>query len=25
VLARVYNNGGRDDILWQPGQTQAHP
>jgi cob(I)alamin adenosyltransferase len=22
VLARVYNNQGRDDILWQPGQTQ---
>lgn len=22
VLARVYNNNGRDDILWQPGQTQ---
>jgi cob(I)alamin adenosyltransferase len=23
VLARVYNNNGRDDILWQPGQSQA--
>ena len=23
VLARVYNNNGRDDILWQPGQTQT--
>jgi cob(I)alamin adenosyltransferase len=23
VLARVYNNQGRDDILWQPGQTQT--
>ena len=22
VLARVYNNHGRDDILWQPGKTQ---
>jgi cob(I)alamin adenosyltransferase len=22
VLARAYNNNGRDDILWQPGQTQ---
>jgi cob(I)alamin adenosyltransferase len=22
VLARIYNNNGRDDILWQPGQTQ---
>src|SRR5215472_13083729 len=22
VLARVYNNNGRDDILWRPGQTQ---
>jgi|SRR5579875_464349 cob(I)alamin adenosyltransferase len=22
VLGRVYNNNGRDDILWQPGQTQ---
>jgi cob(I)alamin adenosyltransferase len=22
VLARVYNNQGRDDILWRPGQTQ---
>jgi cob(I)alamin adenosyltransferase len=21
VLARVYNNHGRDDILWQPGKT----
>jgi cob(I)alamin adenosyltransferase len=25
VLARVYNNNGRDDILWQPGRTQAPP
>jgi cob(I)alamin adenosyltransferase len=25
VLARVYNNHGRDDILWQPGQTQHAP
>ena len=23
VLARVYNNNGRDDILWRPGQTQT--
>lgn len=23
VLGRVYNNNGRDDILWQPGQTQT--
>ncbi len=23
VLARIYNNNGHDDILWQPGQTQA--
>jgi cob(I)alamin adenosyltransferase len=22
VLARVYNNYGQDDILWQPGKTQ---
>jgi len=22
VLARVYNNQGRDDVLWQPGQSQ---
>jgi cob(I)alamin adenosyltransferase len=22
VLARAYNNNGRDDILWRPGQTQ---
>jgi cob(I)alamin adenosyltransferase len=22
VLARIYNNNGRDDILWRPGQTQ---
>jgi cob(I)alamin adenosyltransferase len=21
VLARVLNNGGRDDVLWQPGKT----
>jgi cob(I)alamin adenosyltransferase len=26
VLALIYNNNGRDDILWQPGQTQRpHP
>jgi cob(I)alamin adenosyltransferase len=25
VLARVYNNSGRDDILWQPGKTQQSP
>lgn len=23
VLGRVYNNNGRDDILWHPGQTQT--
>jgi cob(I)alamin adenosyltransferase len=23
VLARVYNNQGQDDVLWQPGKTQA--
>jgi cob(I)alamin adenosyltransferase len=23
VLARVYNNNGRDDVLWQPGKTQT--
>ena len=23
VLGRVYNNNGRDDILWRPGQTQT--
>lgn len=22
VLARVYNNEGQDDVLWQPGKTQ---
>ncbi len=22
VLARVYNNQGHDDVLWQPGQSQ---
>ena len=22
VLARVYNNNGKDDVLWQPGQSQ---
>jgi cob(I)alamin adenosyltransferase len=22
VLARVYNNQGQDDVLWQPGKTQ---
>jgi len=21
VLARLFNNGGKDDVLWQPGQT----
>ena len=25
VLARVYNNHGEDDVLWQPGQTQQSP
>jgi cob(I)alamin adenosyltransferase len=25
VLARVYNNNGRDDILWQPGKSQQSP
>lgn len=25
VLGRVYNNQGRDDVLWQPGQTQTKP
>jgi cob(I)alamin adenosyltransferase len=25
VLARVYNNNGRDDVLWQPGKTQSGP
>lgn len=25
VLGRVYNNNGRDDILWRPGQTQTLP
>jgi cob(I)alamin adenosyltransferase len=24
VLARVYNNHGRDDVLWQPGKTQGN-
>jgi cob(I)alamin adenosyltransferase len=24
VLARVYNNNGQDDLLWQPGQGQAN-
>jgi cob(I)alamin adenosyltransferase len=23
VLARVYNKQGQQDILWQPGKTQA--
>ncbi len=23
VLARVYNNNGQGDVLWQPGQTQT--
>jgi cob(I)alamin adenosyltransferase len=23
VLARVYNNDGQDDVLWQPGKTQS--
>lgn len=23
VLARVYNNHGRDDVLWKPGLTQS--
>jgi cob(I)alamin adenosyltransferase len=23
VLARVHNNNGRDDVLWQPGKTQG--
>ncbi len=23
VLGRVYNNNGREDILWRPGQTQT--
>ena len=23
VLARVYNNQGGDDVLWQPGKTQG--
>lgn len=23
VLGRVYNNQGRDDVLWRPGQTQS--
>ncbi len=22
VLARVYNNQGKDDVLWKPGQSQ---
>ena len=22
VLARVYNNEGKDDVLWKPGQSQ---
>jgi cob(I)alamin adenosyltransferase len=25
VLARVCNNHGRDDVLWQPGKTQGPP
>ncbi len=23
VLGRIYNNNGREDILWRPGQTQT--
>jgi cob(I)alamin adenosyltransferase len=23
VLGRIYNNNGREDILWRPGQTQS--
>ena len=23
VLARVYNNNGQDDVLWQPGKTST--
>lgn len=25
VLARVYNNHGKDDVLWRPGQSQRSP
>ena len=25
VLGRVLNNGGKDDVLWKPGQRQAAP
>jgi cob(I)alamin adenosyltransferase len=25
VLARVYNNQGKDDVLWKPGQSQQSP
>ncbi len=25
VLARVYNNNGQDDVLWQPGKSQTGP
>ena len=25
VLARVYNNNGGEDVLWQPGKTQSGP
>jgi cob(I)alamin adenosyltransferase len=25
VLARVYNNNGRDDVLWMPGKTRSEP
>ena len=25
VLSRVYNNNGRDDVLWQPGKSQSNP
>jgi cob(I)alamin adenosyltransferase len=25
VLGRVYNNNGRDDVLWQPGKGQTDP
>jgi cob(I)alamin adenosyltransferase len=24
VLARIYNDNGRADVLWQPGQSQQH-
>jgi len=25
VLARIYNNEGQTDVLWQPGKTQTSP